>query len=154
MVSGYSDLGIFNNFGASSIFVLQRILHPLLAHPGSLDIMSMTFAAGICDADDPCSVNTAYDPESSFTMSPRSTTLPLYFWFRGSTSEFLKTKIHQWHKMNFSIFIPCFFDHLFFCFWLPPAAVPVFSPVLPIFFPLVPLHLEFFWGLEHRNKHV
>ena len=40
------------------------------AHPGSL-------AAVICDADDPCSVNTAYDPESSFTMSPRSTTLPL-----------------------------------------------------------------------------
>ena len=42
------------------------------AHPGSL-------AAVICVADDPCSVNTAYDPESSFTMSPRSTTLPLYF---------------------------------------------------------------------------
>ena len=40
--------------------------------------MYMTFAA-VCDADDPCSVNTAYDPESSFTMSPRSTTLPLYF---------------------------------------------------------------------------
>ena len=32
------------------------------AHPGSLDGMSMTFAAVICDADDPCSVNTAYDP--------------------------------------------------------------------------------------------
>ena len=49
------------------------------AHPGSLDIMSMIFAAVICDADDPCSQNTAYDPESFFTTSPRSTTLPLYF---------------------------------------------------------------------------
>ena len=30
------------------------------AHPGSLDMISMTFAAVICDADDdPCSVNTA-----------------------------------------------------------------------------------------------
>ena len=39
----------------------------------------MILAAVICEADDPCSVNTAYDPESSFTMSPRSTTRPLYF---------------------------------------------------------------------------
>ena len=37
------------------------------------------------DSDDPCSVNTAYDPESSFTMSPRSMTRPLYFWYWGST---------------------------------------------------------------------
>ena len=42
------------------------------AHTGSLDFMSITFPAVTCDADDPCSVNTAYDPESSFTMSPRS----------------------------------------------------------------------------------
>ena len=51
------------------------------AHPGSLDITSITFAAATCEADDPCSVNTAYEPESSFTMSPRST---------GSNSEFLR----------------------------------------------------------------
>ena len=32
----------------------------------------------------------------------------------GSNSEFLKmTKIHQWRKMNFSPFIPCFIDHSF-----------------------------------------
>ena len=48
-------------------------------NPGSIVTMSMTFAAVICDADDPRSVNTAYDPESSFTMSPRSTTLPFTF---------------------------------------------------------------------------
>ena len=49
------------------------------AHPGRLEIMSVTFAGVICDADDPCSANTAHDPESSFTMSPRTTTQPLYF---------------------------------------------------------------------------
>ena len=44
----------------------------------------------IWDADDSCSVNTAYEPESLFTMSPRSTTLPLYFWHWDSSSEFLR----------------------------------------------------------------
>ena len=39
----------------------------------------MTFAAVICDAGGPCSVNTAQDPESFFTMSSRNTTRPLYF---------------------------------------------------------------------------
>ena len=35
----------------------KQILHPAAcpAHPGSLDMKSMTFAAVICDADDPCS---------------------------------------------------------------------------------------------------
>ena len=42
----------------------------------------------ICDADDPCSIHTACDPKSSLTMSPRSTTLPLYFWYWSSSSEF------------------------------------------------------------------
>ena len=37
-------------------------------HPSSLDIMSMTFAAVIWDADDPCSANTAYEPGSPFTI--------------------------------------------------------------------------------------
>ena len=81
-MSGHSDFGIFNNVGAS--FILTWVLADTASaacptHPGGLDIISITFAAVNCDADDPCSVNTAYDPESSFTMSPRSTTLPLYF---------------------------------------------------------------------------
>ena len=50
----------------------------------------MTFAAFICDADDPCSVNNAQDPESSFTASPRSTTRPLYFWCFASNSAFFR----------------------------------------------------------------
>ena len=60
------------------------------AHPGSLDIISITFAAVICDADDPCSVNTALNAESSFPMSPKSTTRPLYFWCFVSNSAFFK----------------------------------------------------------------
>ena len=83
--SGHSDFGIFNNVDASSILTWLQADDASAAcpeHPGSLDIMSMTFAAVIWDADDPCSVNTAYEPES-----PRSTTLPLYFWYLGSSSE-------------------------------------------------------------------
>ena len=60
------------------------------AHPGSLLLMSMTFATVIRDADDPGSVDTAYEPESSLTISHRSTTRPLYFWCVASNSEFFK----------------------------------------------------------------
>ena len=90
-LSGHSDLGIFNNLWASSIFT--RVLADTAsaaspAHHGSQDMISMTFAAVIWDADEPCSVNTAWDPESSFTMSPRSKTRPLYFWCFASNSAF------------------------------------------------------------------
>ena len=47
---------------------------------GSLEITHRTLAAVLCDAEDPCSVNTAHEPESSFTVSPRCTTRPLYVW--------------------------------------------------------------------------
>ena len=61
-MSGHSNLGIFNYFGASSIFTWVSADTASAAcpeHIGSLDMISMTFAAVICDADDPCSVNTA-----------------------------------------------------------------------------------------------
>ena len=80
-ISGHSDFGIFSNVGASFHFDLGVSGYCIccLSCASSLEVMYMTLAAFICDADDPCSVITAYDPESSFTMSPRSTTLPLYF---------------------------------------------------------------------------
>ena len=81
-ISGHSDFGIFSDCGASYIFTWEKAdtaSAACPAHRGSPDFMSMIFAAVIWDADDPCSVHTAYDPQSSFTMSPRSTTLPLYF---------------------------------------------------------------------------
>ena len=79
-ISGHSDFRVFNNDGASSILTWAKADTASAAcpeHPGSLDMISMTFAAVICDADDPCSVNNARDTESSFTISPRSTTRPL-----------------------------------------------------------------------------
>ena len=86
-VSVYLDILILRFFkkkmndGASSILTwvsADTASAACPAHPGSFATTSF-FAAVICDADDLCSVNTAYDPASSFTMSPRSTTLPLYF---------------------------------------------------------------------------
>ena len=49
-MSGHSDLGIFNNFGASSIFTWEKADTASAAcpsQPGSLEIISMTFAADI-----------------------------------------------------------------------------------------------------------
>ena len=81
-ISGHSDFGIFNYVGASSIltWVLADTASAARpAQPSSLEMISMTFAAVICDADDSCSVKTAYGPKSFFTMSLGSTTRPLYF---------------------------------------------------------------------------
>ena len=60
-MSGHSDLGIFSNFEASSILTWEKTDTASAAcpAPGSLDMISMTFAAVICDADDPFWVNTA-----------------------------------------------------------------------------------------------
>ena len=61
-ISGHSDFGFFNDVGASSIltWVLADTASAARpAHPGSPEIMFMTYAALICDADDPCLVNTA-----------------------------------------------------------------------------------------------
>ena len=70
-MSGHSDLGIFNNFGASSIltWVLADTASAACpAHPGNLDMISMTFAAVICDADDPCSVNITSEYNSTLNF--------------------------------------------------------------------------------------
>ena len=55
--------GIFNIDGASSIFtwvLADTASAAFPVHPGSHDTMSMTFAAVICDADDPSSAKTAW----------------------------------------------------------------------------------------------
>ena len=72
-MSGHSDFGFF-----------------FLEHLPFLPARPAHLAAVICAADDPYSVNTAYDPVSSFTMAPRSTIRPLYFWYFGSNSAFLR----------------------------------------------------------------
>ena len=78
-MSGHSDFGIFNNFGTPSIFTwvqADNASAACFAYPDNLDTMSMTFVAVLCDADDPCSVNSAYDPKSSFPISPRNESRP------------------------------------------------------------------------------
>ena len=65
--------------GAS--FILTCVYAPMasLACPeqlGNLEMTSKTSAAVICDAEAPCSVNTAQFPESSFAISPLNTTRP------------------------------------------------------------------------------
>ena len=62
------------------------------AHPGSLDFTSRTLAAVMFDAG-PCSVNTAYEPELSFTTSPHCSTRPSHIWNFLSNSEFW-----SWHQ--------------------------------------------------------
>ena len=61
-MSGHSAFGILNSDGASYILTwvsADTASAACPAHPGSLDMISMTFAAVICDADELCSVNTA-----------------------------------------------------------------------------------------------
>ena len=87
--SGLSDFGFLSNLGASSSFTCVYTDTASAACPsqsGNLAITSISFAAVIWDADEPCSEKTAWAPESSFTMSPRSTTLPVNFCNFGSNS--------------------------------------------------------------------
>ena len=81
---------ILSNLGASSILTpVHAGAAPAACPPqsGSLAMTSMTSAV-IWDADEPCSVETALASESSCSMSPRSTTRPLYLWSFGSNSTF------------------------------------------------------------------
>ena len=60
--SGRSDFGVFNNVGASSTPTRVQTGPASVAcpaDPGSLAITSIPYAAVTCDADDPCSKNTA-----------------------------------------------------------------------------------------------
>ena len=63
-LSGQSDLGIFNNLWASSIFtwvLADTASAACPSQPGNLEMISLILAAVIGDAEDPCSVNTAKD---------------------------------------------------------------------------------------------
>ena len=86
----------------------SRERHACPAHPGMLEITSRTLTAVMYDAEDPCSVNAAYEPESSFTTTPRSTTRPLYVWNFLSSSKFC--------KMNCFAFFLCLYKNLLFAF--------------------------------------
>ena len=69
---------------------------------GNLAITSIIVAAGIWDADQPCSVKAAKAPESSSTVSPRSTTLLSYVCNFVSQLRILEvTYVHQCGKVDF-----------------------------------------------------
>ena len=100
-IKRHFDSGIMSNFEVSSIFTWMYADTASAACPaqsGSLAMTRITFADVICDAEKPCSLITAQEPESSFTMSPRSTTRPLYFRYFGSNSAFLR-----WHIFPISV---------------------------------------------------
>ena len=78
----------------------------------------------------------------------------LYFWYWGSKLRFLEmTQVHQWRKMNFSTFIPCFIDHFFFVSDFRQTPCRYFLEFFPLF-----LHCclcnRHFQCLRHRNKLV
>ena len=84
--SGHSDFGNFEQFCSILQFTCVQADTASAAcpsQPGTLAITSIILAAVICDADEPCSVKTAQAPDSSFTMSPLNTALPLYFYSLG-----------------------------------------------------------------------
>ena len=60
----FSIICVHLPFSLGYKLILRLLVCPV--HPGSLDLMSITLAAVICDADDPCSANTAHDPQSSW----------------------------------------------------------------------------------------
>ena len=113
--------------------------------------MSITFAAVICDADDPCSVNTAHDHENIFynvtsEYDPALKFLILRFQLRILEDDKDSINDEKW------TFLPLFLassvtSFLFLTFVS--CHMPGFSPVFPIIFPLPPVLLEFFiaWGI-------
>ena len=116
--------------------------------------MSITFVAVICEADDPCSVNTAYEPEPSFTMSPRSATRPLFFLKLCFQLRIIEmTKIHPWRKMNSNGPWSLLQRSPHFCFWTFVSCHAVFSPIFPFFLHCC-LCFWHFHGFRHRNKFV
>ena len=101
--SGHSSFGSRNNLGASVICTwayaeIASLVSPAISR--SFETVSKNFAAAICEAQAPCSVNTALCPSSSLTLSPQSTTRPLYFWRCVASSAFFKwqrsTKLAKW----------------------------------------------------------
>ena len=144
--SGHLDFGILSNLGASSNFPWVYADIASAACPsqsGHLAMTSITSAAVIWDADEPCSVKTALALESSFTKSPRSTTLPLNFCNFDSNSAFFEmTDVRQCSKVDFF----CVFvlpEWPPFCCWHSPVAMFGLFRASSIPCPLLHSHLEF-----------
>ena len=129
----------------------QRILHLLLV----LNILeAWKNVHDFCGCHSRCwwslfSEHCKLNQNQILQMSPRTTALPSYLWYWGSSSEFLR-----WQRsINDAkwTFLPLVLASLITSFLLltSSAAMPEFSPMFPILSPLPPLHLDFFnaWGI-------
>ena len=89
-----------------------------------------------------------------FTISPRSTTRPLYFWcFASQFSIFQMTYVPSVMQNELLRRRPCFIDHLLFLLQTCQFPRPKISPIFPIPCPPLLLLLEFL-KLEAQEKFV
>ena len=144
-VHGQSDFGILSNLGASSIitWAYADTLSACPSQSGSLAMTSITFAAVIC-ADEPCSVKSVQVPESSFTVSPRSTTRPSNTWNLGSN-------VHQCSKVGFPCVSLCFQNNFLFALNFLQLPCWIRFELLP-FLVHCCFRIRNSHRLEHRNK--
>ena len=132
--------GIFNNFGASSIFswvFAETTSAACPSQPGNLEMIFMTFAAGICDADDPCSA-------SRFLLCHLG--VPLDLCIFGAFSPIrLSLNDRSPSVMQNELLRPTSLLHRspLSYFWPWSGSTPKFSPIFPIPYPLLLLLQEF-----------
>ena len=147
---GRSDFGIWSSLGASSNSTWVGCLSVTIWQSCN----NIHYFCGIWDADEPCSVKTAQAPESSFTMSPRSTTVTVHVCHFGSNSSFFEvTYVHQCSKVDFLFLSLCFDTDL--PFTLDFLQLPRWNRfgLLP-FFVHCCLCIWYLHCLRHRNKLV
>ena len=148
-ISGHSDIGICSNLGASSIFTWVLADTASAACPCATrqsgnnvhDFLRLSLVMLVILVQ--WILHTILNHLSQCHLGVRP--LPLYYWYWGSDSEFLR-----WHRsmddakwtflplfLASSITSFCLSDfHLLPCWYL--------SPIFPIFFPPQHSHLEFF----------
>ena len=136
----------------------RLILRQLLVNSpsGSLAVTSITFCSGHLGRRRALfSQKKAQAPESSFTMSPRSTTLPfLYFCNLGSNSAFFEvTYVHQCSKVDILFASLCFQNNLLFALYFVQISRWNCRELLP-FLVHCCLCIHNFHRLVHRNKLV
>ena len=151
-ISGHSDFGCLSNLGASSIFTWVHADTASAACPSPWSrfaITSITFAAVFGTQTSPVQQKNAWAPESSVTMSPRSATLLLYFWYWGSDSEFLRWQrsINDAKRTTPPSLLASPITS-FLCLTFVSCHAGISLTFFPTLSPLPPLHLEFFEMFE------
>ena len=131
-MSGRSNLGIFNNLGASSIFGLS-ISRYCASYLSCASWQSGFNIHNLCCRHLWCwwSLFSEYCIRSRIIFHNVASEYNSTFVFLVLCLQFgilQMTCVHQWGKMNFCARRPCFIDHLFFYFWLSSGPTTKFSP--------------------------